>query len=106
MKIRVLTLLAVPLLHACAGTPEYTQSSMKLRDGTTHYFIKTRMGPCANSRDWATRTLTKGANEICKNGYVLIDQQTPIILDPMRALDKDGELLWQIRCNDTEKSQS
>jgi hypothetical protein len=79
---------------------------MKLRDGTTHYFIKTRMGPCANSRDWATRTLTKGANEICKNGYLLIDQQTPIILDPMRALDKDGELLWQIRCNDTEKPQS
>lgn len=37
---------------------------------------------------------------------MLIEQQKPIILDPMRAADKDGELLWQIRCNDTGKSQS
>lgn len=106
MKVRIFALLVAPLMSACASTPEYTQSSMKLRDGTTHHFIKTRMGPCASSRDWATRTLTKGASEICKDGYVLIDQQTPIILDPMRAADKDGELLWQIRCNDTGQSKS
>lgn len=102
MKTIVLALLVLPLLVACAGTPDYKQTSRKMNDGATHYFISTRLGPCPTSRDWAIRTLTNRANKICKSGYILIDQQEPIILDQMRAVAKDGELLWQIKCSNPE----
>lgn len=102
MKTIAIVSLTLPLLAACAGTPDYKQTSRKMNDGATHYFITTRLGPCPTSRDWAIRTLTNRANKVCKSGYVLVDQQEPIILDQLRAVAKDSELLWQIKCNNPE----
>lgn len=99
MKPIAIALLVVSLLAGCAGKPRYEQTSMKLNDGTTHYFIKTNYKPCQLSRDWATRTLTIRANEICKSGYILIDAQTPVILEPLGAGSVKRELLWEIKCN-------
>lgn len=103
MKTTVIALLAIPLLAACAGSPEYEQTSQKLNDGTTHYFIKTKLGPCPTSRDWAARTLAKRANEICKSGYVLVNEQAPILLSQLGPPPKDTKLLWQIKCKEAEK---
>lgn len=98
MKIAVIALLAIPLLAGCASSRVREEPSMKLIDGAQHYFIKTNVKPCQSSRDWATRTLAKRANEICKSGYTLIDQQTPVKLDPLGADAGNSELLWQIKC--------
>ena len=102
MKSVAITLIALPFFAACSSTPDYTQTSRVMDDGATHHFIKTRLGPCPTSRDWAVRTLTKRANEVCKSGYVLINQQEPIILDQMRASVRESELSWQIKCRNPE----
>jgi uncharacterized lipoprotein len=99
MKPFVIALLVVSLLAGCAAKPKYEQTSMKLNDGTTHYFIKTHFKPCQLSKDWATRTLTIRANEICKSGYTLVDAQTPVVLEPLGASSAKRELLWEIKCS-------
>ncbi|SEO88254.1 hypothetical protein [Nitrosovibrio sp. Nv6] len=106
MKTVAIALLAIPLLTACAGSPDYEQISKTLNDGTTHYFIKTKLGPCPTSRDWAARTLAKRANEICKSGYVLIREQAPILLDHLGPRPKDTKLLWQIKCKEVARRES
>lgn len=106
MKTTVIALLAIPLFTACAGSPEYEQTSMKLNDGNTHYFIKTKLGPCPSSRDWAVRTLEKRANEICKSGYTLVNEQVPVLLDQLGPRPKDTKLLWQIRCKNDKQPKS
>jgi uncharacterized lipoprotein len=99
MKSFVIALLVVSLFAGCASKPRYEQTSMKLKDGTTHYFIKTNFKPCQLSRDWANRTLTIRANEICKSGYTLVDTQTPVILEQLGASPGRRELLWEIKCD-------
>jgi hypothetical protein len=99
MKAVVTVLLVVSLFAGCASAPEYEQTSKKLNDGT-HYFIKTNYKPCQISRDWAIRTLTNRANKICKSQYILINEQTPVILQPMDAESGTRELLWEIKCKD------
>jgi hypothetical protein len=103
MKTTVIALLTIPLLAACAGSPEYEQTSQKSNDGAMHYFIKTKLGPCPTSRDWAVRTLAKRANEICKSGYVLVNEQAPILLNQLGPPPKDTKLLWQIKCKEAEQ---
>lgn len=99
MKAVVTVLLVVSFLAGCASAPEYEQTSKKLNDGT-HYFIKTNYKPCQISRDWAIRTLTNRANKICKSEYILINEQTPVILQPIEAESATRELLWEIKCKD------
>lgn len=106
MKFIVIALLAIPLLAGCAGKPAYEQTSMKLNDGTTHYFIKTKFKPCQSSRDWATRTLAQRANKICKTGYILIDEQTPVLLGPLEASAEKRTLSWEIKCKTAEQPKS
>lgn len=98
MRIILIALLAVASLAGCASKPAYEQTSMRLNDGTTRYFIKTDFKPCQSSRDWATRTLAKRANEICKSGYTLIDEQTPVFLEALGAGSARRTLLWEIKC--------
>ena len=99
MKRVAIVFLVVSLFTGCASSPEYEQTSKKLNDGT-HYFIKTKFTPCQISRDWAIRTLTRRANKICKSKYILINEQTPVILQPMGAGSTTRELLWEIKCKD------
>jgi hypothetical protein len=99
VKSIAIALLVLSLLAGCAGKPRYEQTSMKLNDGTTHHFIKTYFKPCQLSKDWAIRTLTIRANEICKSGYTLVDTQTPVVLEPLGASSVKRELLWEIKCN-------
>ncbi|KIO48303.1 hypothetical protein SQ11_12600 [Nitrosospira sp. NpAV] len=106
MKAIVITLLAVASLVGCASKPPYEQTSTRLNDGTTRYFIKTDFKPCQSSRDWATRTLTKRANEICKSGYTLIDEQTPVLLGPLEASAAKRTLSWEIKCKPAEQPRS
>ncbi len=98
MKTIRIALFAIPLLAVCAGSRVHEEPPTKLIDGTPNYFIKTNVRPCQSSREWATRTLAKRANEICKSGYILIDQQAPIKLDPLGADAGNSELLWQVKC--------
>lgn len=106
MKIIVITLLAIASLAGCASKLPYEQTSTRLNDGTTRYFIKTDFKPCQSSRDWATRTLAKRANEICKSGYVLIDEQTPVLLGPLEASAAKRTLSWEIKCKTAEQPKS
>ena len=99
MKPVAIVLVVVSLFAGCASSPEYEQTSKKLNDGM-HYFIKTNYKPCQLSRDWATRTLTKRANKICKSQYILINEQTPVILQSIEAESGTRELLWEIKCKD------
>lgn len=99
MKTIAIALLAISLLAGCASKPVLEPTSVKLNDGTTHYFIKTSFKPCQISRDWATRTLKIRADEICKSGYILIDEQTPVVLEPLgAATGGKRELTWEIKC--------
>lgn len=99
MKIITSVLLVATLLAGCASKPVSKPTSIKFNDGT-HYFIKTNFKPCQLSRDWAVRTLTIRANEICKSGYVLIDEQTPVLLEPLGASAAKRELSWEIKCRE------
>lgn len=99
MKRVATVLLVVSLFAGCASAPEYEQTSKKLNDGM-HYFIKAKFKPCPISRDWAIRVLTRRANKICKSKYILINEQTPVILQPMEADSGNRELLWEIKCKD------
>jgi hypothetical protein len=109
IRLLLIALLPVGLLSGCAGSPE-TPPETKMIGGEQHYFIKTTFGPCQHSRDWATRTLTIRSNEICKSGYVLVEQQTPITVDQLNpspaARPKDRELIWQIKCRNVEPTKS
>jgi len=98
MKTIAIALLAISLLAGCAGKPMREATSVKLNDGMTHYFIKTHFKPCQQSRDWAIRTLKIRANEICKSGYMLVDEQTPVILEPLEGRGGKRELTWEIKC--------
>jgi hypothetical protein len=98
MKTIAIALLAISLLAGCAGKPMREPISVKLNDGTTHYFIKTDFKPCQQSRDWASRTLKIRADEICKSGYMLVDEQTPVILEPLEGGGGKRELIWEIKC--------
>ena len=102
MKSFAIALLVISLLAGCASKPRYEQTSMKLRDGTTHYFLKPHFKPCQLSRDWANRTLTIRADEICKSGYTLVDTQTPVILEQLGEDPRKRELIWEIKCNAEE----
>ena len=99
MKRVAIVLLVVSLFAGCASSPKYEQTSKKLNDGT-HYFIKTQFTPCQISRDWAIRTLTRRANKICKSQYILLNEQMPVILQPIEAQSGTRELLWEIKCKD------
>jgi hypothetical protein len=98
MKTIAIALLATSLLAGCAGKPVREPTSVKLNDGTIHYFIKTNFKPCPQSRDWAIRTLKIRADEICKSGYILVDEQTPVILEPMEGGGAKRDLTWEIKC--------
>jgi hypothetical protein len=98
MKNITLVLLVATLL-GCASKPVSKPTAIKFNDGT-HYVIKTNFKPCQLSRDWAVRTLTIRANEICKSGYVLIDEQTPVLLEPLGAGTEKRELSWEIKCRE------
>lgn len=106
MKVIVIALLAIPLLAGCASKPPYEQTSTRLNDGTTRYFLKTDFKPCQSSRDWATRTLAKRANQICKSGYTLINEQTPVLLGPLGESATKRTLSWEIKCKTSEQSKS
>jgi hypothetical protein len=106
MKVIVITLLAIASLAGCASKLPYEQTSTRLNDGTTRYFIKTNYKPCQSSRDWATRTLAKRANEICESGYILINEQTPILLGPLEASGAKRTLSWEIKCKTAEQPKS
>jgi hypothetical protein len=99
MERVAIVLLVVSLFAGCASSPEYEQTSKKLNDGT-HYFIKTKFTPCQISRDWAVKVLTRRANKICKSKYILINEHTPVILQPIEAESGTRELLWEIKCKD------
>ena len=99
MKRVAVVLVVVSLFAGCASSPEYEQTSKKLNDGM-HYFIKTNYKPCQLSRDWATKVLTNRANKICKSQYILINEQTPVILQSIEAESGTRELLWEIKCKD------
>ena len=98
MKTIAIALLAISLLAGCAGKPMREATSVKLNDGTTHYFIKTDFKPCPQSRYWAIGILKMLADEICKSGYILIDEQTPVILEPLEGGGEKRELIWEIKC--------
>jgi hypothetical protein len=109
IKPTIIALLSIPLLASCASSP-VAELPMKLIDGERHYFIKTSFGPCQHSRDWAVRTLTIRANEICKSEYVLVEQQTPITLSQLNQSAAgragDRELIWQIKCRNAQQPKS
>jgi len=106
MKSLGIAVLAIPFLTGCAGSHVYEQTSMKLDDGTRHYFIKTNFKFFQASRDLATRTLTTRANEICPKGYILVDEQTPVLLNAGGLDVGDKELTWQIKCKTAEQPAS
>ena len=106
MKVIVIALLVIPLLAGCASKPPYEQTSTRLNDGTTRYFLKTDFKPCQSSRDWATRTLAKRANQICKSGYTLINEQTPVLLGTLGESAAKRTLSWEIKCKTAEQSKS
>src|SRR3982750_1121500 len=80
MKFLVILSLVILSVSGCAGSRVQDPPSTILPDGTKHYFIKTNFKPCQSSRDWATITLTRPANRICKAGFVLVNEQTPFVL--------------------------
>ena len=106
MKVIVIALLVVVSLVGCASKPPYEQTSTRLNDGTTRYFLKTDFKPCQSSRDWATRTLAKRANPICKSGYTLINEQTPVLLGALGESAAKRTLSWEIKCKTPEQSKS
>ncbi|WP_143007665.1 MULTISPECIES: hypothetical protein [Nitrosospira] len=106
MKIIVIALLVIASLVGCASKPPYEQTSTRLNDGTTRYFLKTDFKPCQSSRDWATRTLAKRANQICKSGYTLINEQTPVLLGALGESAAKRTLSWEIKCKTPEQSKS
>ncbi|SFW17511.1 hypothetical protein [Nitrosovibrio sp. Nv17] len=99
-NIAVVAGLALLLLAGCAGTPPYEHTSTRLADGTTRHVLRTSFRPCQSSRDWAVRTLTQGADELCPSGYTLVDEQTPVTLDPLGEGPPEKILSWEIRCRD------
>jgi hypothetical protein len=98
MKFLVILSLAILSVSGCAGSRVQDPPSTTLPDGTRHYFIKTNFKPCQSSREWATTTLTRRANEICKSGYVLVNEQTPVNLLPRGTGPLEQELQWEIKC--------
>jgi hypothetical protein len=98
MKLLVILSLIILSVSGCAGSRVQDPPSTTLPDGTRHYFIKTNFKPCQSSREWATTTLTRRANEICKSGYVLVNEQTPVNLLPRGTGPLEQELQWEIKC--------
>jgi hypothetical protein len=98
MKFLVILSLVILSVSGCAGSRVQDSPSTTLPDGTRHYFIKTNFKPCQSSREWATTTLTRRANEICKSGYVLVNEQTPVNLLPRGTGPLEQELQWEIKC--------
>jgi hypothetical protein len=98
MKFFVIVSLVILSLSGCAGSRVQDQPSKTLADGTRHYFIKTNFKPCQSSRDWAITTLTRRANEICKTGYLLVNEQVPVNLQPPGTGPAAQELQWEIKC--------
>ena len=98
MRSFVIISLVFLALTGCAGTRVQDPPSTTLPDGTRHYFIKTNFKPCPSSRDWATTTLTRRANEICKAGFVLVNEQTPVVLQLPDTPPAERELQWEVKC--------
>ena len=98
MRSFVIISLVVLALTGCAGKQVQEVPSTTLPDGTKHYFIKTNFKPCQSSRDWATITLTRRANRICKAGFILVNEQTPVDLQLPGTPPAERELQWEVKC--------
>ncbi len=100
MKSLMIGLLVVTMLAGCAGGAVIQETPMIAADGSKMYLLKRQTFSSDGSGADAVEYMAARANEMCRSGYTLLNQEM-IQLKTGFGTNLPGgyELNWQIQCN-------